>query len=778
MLEISYKADCGRWKCLPRQVSPLVFSSTVFMMSTKFNFKQFHEQVKKRSNYSEHISTLTKMKIFYFRMSKPFNWMLAICLATGVSCSNPAKKPKYPEPLTPEQALKSFEVNKDFELEVFAAEPYVMDPVDMVVDEKGNVFVVGMPDYPFQPEPGKEKGNIRMLADTNNDGRIDTSYLFADHLSEATSILPWKGGLIVTAAPDILYLKDTTGDHKADVREVLFTGFFKANPEAQITSLRFGVDNWIYANNRGQAGTVSSVQNSKAPALNMQGADFRFRLDRGKFELETGPGQFGQTINDWGHRFFTENTIHIQQAVISWRYTHRHNYLPNMRAVINVSDHDLIMFQKSETPYWRQARTDARNRNYKEQNLDRVEYARDHFTGASGGTLYEGGVYPQEYYGNVFTGEVSGNLVHRDVMLLPDSNAAYTAVRGATEKDREFIASVDPWFRPVGFYTGPDGCLYVLDYYRQHIETPVSIPDSLKTDMDFLRGTDMGRIYRVVPKGGLPGGHKAFPNLNEMSSAQLVEQLKQPNQWFRLTAQRLLLERQDKSVIPALKILFEQSTDARTRLHAIYSLEALNALEASVVLKALKDPHAGVREHAMILAEKYPEALPLLIEAVNDPAAHTALQAVLSLGEFPAAKVLNTFAEVAEKRGANHWFKVALLSSKPGSSLEFFQLLVNRGSFFTEVSPQKLSFVEDYGYIIAARNNAGEISRFTQLLTSLSAKNNKWTIAGLKGIAKTMKTADKQKDNSKLKQILLQMQKNTGSPVKDSIQIIINQLSK
>lgn len=720
-------------------------------------------------------------KTLAFRRNK-FNFffysVFFCCLLFGASCSSPEKKPKYPEPLTPEQALKSFAVNKDFEIEIFASEPYIMDPVDMVVDESGNVYVVGMPDYPFQPEPGKEKGNIRMLADTNNDGRIDTSYLFADHLSEATSILPWKGGLIVTAAPDILYLKDTTGDHKADVREVLFTGFFKANPEAQITSLRFGVDNWIYANNRGQAGKVGSVQDPSAPALNMQGADFRFRLDKGKFELETGPGQFGQTINDWGHRFFTENTIHIQQAVIPWRYTHRHNYLPYLRAIINVSDHDPIMFQQTEAPYWRKARSAARNRNYKEQNLDRVEYEDDHFTGASGGTLYEGGIYPQEYYGNVFTGEVAGNLVHRDVMLLPDSNAAYTAVRGATEKDREFLASTDPWFRPVGFYVGPDGCLYILDYYRQHIETPVSIPDSLKTDMDFLRGNDMGRIYRVVPKGGLAADKKIFPRLGEMSNAQLVEQLKQPNQWLRLQAQRLLLEHQDKLVVPALKALFEQSADARTRLHAMYSLEGLNALDASIVMKALKDAHAGIREHAMILAEKYPEALPLLLEGINDPAAHTALQAVLSLGEFPAAKVLNAFAEVAEKRGSDPWFKVALLSSKPGSSFELFQLLANRATFFMVPTPQKLSFVEDAGYIIAARNNPGEINRFTQLLSGLAEKDNKWTLAGLKGLSKIIKATDKEKNHTALKQALMQMQKNAGSSVKDSIETIINQLSK
>ncbi|MEP6594659.1 MAG: hypothetical protein ABJA71_01885 [Ginsengibacter sp.] len=158
-----------------------------------------------------------------------FPSLLVLFVLFGISCSDKINKPRYSEPLTPEKALSSFELNKDFNIEIFAAEPYVQDPVDMAVDEKGNVYVVEMPDYPYKPEPGKESGQIRLLVDSNKDGRVDKSIVFADKLSEATSILPWKGGLIVTAAPDIFYLKDTNGDFKSDIREILFTGFFKNN---------------------------------------------------------------------------------------------------------------------------------------------------------------------------------------------------------------------------------------------------------------------------------------------------------------------------------------------------------------------------------------------------------------------------------------------------------------------------------------------------------------------------------------------------------------------
>src|SRR3546814_851221 len=196
-----------------------------------------------------------------------------------------------------------------------------------------------MEDYPFKPEPGKAKGRIRLLEDSNGDGKMDKAILFADSLSEATSVLPWKDGLLVTAAPYILFLKDTTGDGRADAREVLFSGFFENNSEAQITNLRFGVDNWIYASNNGQPGEIRFARKPDAPPVSLSGSDFRFRLGRGVFEAETGSAQFGQTFDDWGHRFMTQNTIHLQQAVIPGRYLHRHLYLRYDRAVVDISDH-------------------------------------------------------------------------------------------------------------------------------------------------------------------------------------------------------------------------------------------------------------------------------------------------------------------------------------------------------------------------------------------------------------------------------------------------------
>src|SRR6185436_16884395 len=269
-------------------------------------------------------------------------------------------------------------------------------------------------------------------------------------------------------------------------------------------NLRFSVDNWIYASNFGQEGEVTSAKNPGAPALSMSGADFRFRMDRGQFELETGPTQFGQTIDDWGHRFLTENSIHIQQSVIPWRYAHRHSYLPQHKLLSNISDHDPLMYNASSPPYWRVERTKRRNKAFQENHLDQVEYAEGHFTGSSGTTMYLGNAFPEKYYGNVFIGDVSGNLVHRDVLTAVDDSVVFIAKRSDDEQNKEFLTSTDPWFRPDNFTVGPDGALYIMDMYRQHIEAPVSVPDDLRSDMDYNNGKDKGRIYRVVPKNAGP----------------------------------------------------------------------------------------------------------------------------------------------------------------------------------------------------------------------------------------------------------------------------------
>ncbi len=695
-------------------------------------------------------------------MTKLIRPLLFVILLLDLSC----KEPRYPDSLSPEEALKSFQLRDGFKIELFAAEPVVQDPVEMVFDEEGNAFVVEMPDYPFMPDNGKGTGRIKILQDTDGDGRMDKATVFADSILEATSMLPWKGGLIVTAAPNILYLKDTDGDLRADSTEVLFSGFFENNSEAQITSLRFGVDNWIYAANNGQAGTVHFNRKPDAPALNMSGSDFRFRLDRGQFELETGNAQFGLTMDDWGHRFITQNTLHIRQVVIPWRYLHRHANLRPTSPLLNISDHDLEMFQETPPPYWRAERTRRRQKQYAEEHLDRVEYAEDHFTGCSGGTVYDGDAFPPQYYGNVFTGDVSGNLIHRDVLTPQDTTPALIARRDEGEKAREFLASTDPWFRPASFAVGPDGFLYVVDMYRQHIETPVSIPEDLKADMDFMKGSDKGRIYRIAPQSQ-SASHMNQPKLGEMASGDLVKLLTHANRWYRLQAQRLLLERHETSVVPALQELFSTHKDPRTRLHALYALEGLNALNPALVSKAIKDVHAGVRIHGLILAERYPELLPQMLASLSDSSIHVVLQAALSAGQFSGKEVIAGLAKVIQRAGSDPWIQMAVLSSVAGSSIDVLQDLVKL-DFFKEHRSWKARFLEDLSFAIGKGKEQDNISRLLAFLKQPAiAKNGQWQIAGAQGLSKGLGKAEDL--NPELTELLKTMKSGTEDEARTAL---------
>ena len=220
-----------------------------------------------------------------------FRSLSVFLLCTLSACTS---SPDYPDALTPEEALASFELREGFQIEVYAAEPYVKDPVSMVFDERGRAFVVEMPDYPDKPEPGEGKSRVLMLEDANGDGRVDGYTVFIDGLSEATSVMPWKGGLIVTAAPNILYFKDTDDDGRADEKTVLYSGFFENNSEAQITNLRLSVDNWIYASNFGQAGLITSPQNPSAPPLDVSGGDFGFAWIQVNSKWPQGPRSLGK----------------------------------------------------------------------------------------------------------------------------------------------------------------------------------------------------------------------------------------------------------------------------------------------------------------------------------------------------------------------------------------------------------------------------------------------------------------------------------------------------
>ncbi|MGH9674000.1 MAG: PVC-type heme-binding CxxCH protein, partial [Bryobacteraceae bacterium] len=598
---------------------------------------------------------------------------LAVIILLLAACSRKASGP-----LSPAEALKSFRLSDDFRVELFAAEPDVVDPVDLVFDENGRAYVAELIDLPYDPAPGKPaRSRIRVLEDSDGDGRADRSVVFAENVLQTSGLLPWKGGLIVTSAPDIYYFKDTNGDGRADQRIVLFTGFWKGNPEAEITNPRFALDNWIYFSNSGNPGLITSPAHTGLAPTEVRGADFRYHPLRGLAETASGAAQFGSTFDDWGNRFITQNTIHLRHVIVPMHYLARAPLLapPAVARDMYAREYqDRRMFPITGPQQWRVERTKLRSERYKETKPGYTEQVAGYITGASGSTVYNGDVFPASYRGTIFTGDVSGNLVRHDT-LRPDG-VTFTA---RPAKDGvEFLASTDPWFRPTSFANAPDGTLYLTDMYREFIETPLSIPEELRKQINFYSGDTLGRIWRIVPNR--PERRRdARPRLGAATSAELVRHLESPNGWHRQTAQRLLVERQDRSIADQLREIAHGSPLPQASIHALWTLEGIGALETDDVLSALEDIQPRVREHAVRLSETIPLSPSLergLLARRRDSDLRVRFQLAFTLGRSPSPAARQALEQLAVEHGADPWFRTAILTSAAAAPEALFARLL------------------------------------------------------------------------------------------------------
>ena len=641
-------------------------------------------------------------------------------------------------PLPPQEALTSFRVADGFRIELFAAEPHVVDPVELAFDENGAAYVAELADNPEDPPEGTPPlSRIKYLQDTDGDGVVDAHTVFADNLLAVEGIAPWKGGLIATAAPDILYLKDTDGDHRADVRETLFTGFALAHVEGRLSNPRLGLDNLFYVVNHGYPGEVTSPARPEMPAVSVRDREFRFDPLSGAAEASTGDAQFGHDYNEWGHWFVAHNTVHLRHTVIPAGYLRRNPLLPVERAEQDISDHGrpaANVFPVSRPQQWRIQRTEARRRRYAETRPGRDEQLEGFFTAASGTTVYTGDRFPSKLRGSVFVGEGNGNLVHCD--LLTPSGPTYVASRWPST--REFIASTDNWFRPVNFANAPDGALYVIDYYRQYLEHPDFIPEAVKQrlKMDFRAGDDKGRIYRIVPDSSGPFARTV--RLGSLSSAQLTQQLEHPNGWHRRTAQRLLVERQDLAVAPDLRSIVLNHSQPAVRLLALWTLEGLDGVDPDTLSSALGDPHPALREHALRLAETIPDKFVAnVLAATLDESPRVAFQAALSAGGLAqrrrsAAALAGTLARFPDDR----WFHAAALSAPPRMAASVLAALVDREpEFFDNPTPERTSYLRSAAQVVAAQGNPAATDALLRLLSGAEPLSDaRWTIAALEGL--------------------------------------------
>jgi len=605
--------------------------------------------------------------------------------------------PRIP-PLEPAAAMKSFTVEPGFRIERVAAEPLVHDPVAICFDENGRLFVCEMCDY--SEDDKANLGVIRLLEDTNDDGRFDKSTPYVEGLSWPTAVQCYDGGVFVAAAPFLYYCKDTDGDGRADVKRLVYQGFHRSNVQGLVNCLRWGLDNRLHGATSTAGGELNRADTetpagpdakNKLPAVRMNGRDFSIDPRTRDLRLESGGGQHGMSFDDWGRKFVSSNSDHIQLVMFEDRYMARNRFLaaPSPRVSIATDGPAAPVFRTSPIEPWRIVRTELRVSGKVPGIIEGGGKPAGYFTGATGVTIYRGDAWPRAFQGNAFIGDVGSNLVHRKIL-----EPAGVELRARRADDgREFVASSDIWFRPCQFGNAPDGTLHILDVYREVIEHPAALPPSIKKHLDLTSGRDRGRIYRVVPEGFKP---RPGPRLGKASTVELVALLEHPNGWHRETASRLLYERNDSAAKEPLVKLAAESKSPLGRMHALYALEGLAALTPEVLLARLADADPRVREHAVRLSEglsKSASSAALaakLCELAADPDVRVRYQLAFTLGDLPSEASSQALAKIAALDASDPWIRLAVLSSLSGRADGVFARLVDDAKFRTTPAGQSM----------------------------------------------------------------------------------------
>lgn len=551
--------------------------------------------------------------------------------------------PQFQLPLSAEESMKMIQVPVGYEVELFASEPDIINPIDMIWDEKGRLWVLETVDYPntVREEDGVGDDRIKILEDTDGDGKADKTTIFAEGLNIPTSLAFVNGGVIVSQAPHFLFFKDTDGDDKADVRERVISGWGTFDTHAGPSHLQYGYDNQIWGS-VGYSGFEGTIG----------GEDFEFRQGFYRFNTDFDNLDFEYLTttsnNTWGLGFnetfdvfgSTANNTHAVYMGIPRRY-----YA------------DFEWPEGSQRQQWSAGREKIDGhypmhpitRNYRQVDVF------GGFTAASGFQFYTARQFPREYWNRIaFVSEPTGGLTHRAII---EKDGA-----GFTESDGwNIFASHDEWTSPVQAKVGPDGSLWILDWYNfiiQHNPTPTEERGGYNAEsgdgnahINPNRDRTHGRIYRITYTGNDGSDDDSqITSLSQDDPDALVEALSSDNMFWRLTAQRLLVERGETDVLSDLYSLVENTSVDELGLnnaaqHALWTIHGLGALDGSnqeamdVAMAALNHPAAGVRKAAIQALPKNTSTRDAILESgvLEDQEGTTRLAAMLSTIEMPSS---------------------------------------------------------------------------------------------------------------------------------------------
>ena len=560
--------------------------------------------------------------------------------------------------LSPEDALKSFYMPPGYRVELVASEPLIQEPVAIDWDLEGRLWAVEMPGFMANIRGSNEHepiGRVVVLEDTDGDGRMDKRTVFADHLVLARSLKVLDRGVLVAEPPNVWLMRDTDGDLRMDTKELITDryGRFDGDPQNNANGFFWALDNRMYT--AGQS-------------------DIQLRLKDGIFEVQPtlSRGEWGVSQDDAGRTYRNTNESALHVDLVPTSYYARNPSLARTRG----SYERLADANPDLNLVWPVRPNPGTNRAY-QIGIDREDGSLARFTSVCAPLVYRGDRLPADLYGNVFVAEPAANLVSR--IILADDGMELRA-RKAYERG-EFLASTDERFRPVFLSNAPDGTLYIADMYRGIIEHRISITEYLRDQIvarKLEQPVGYGRIYRVMHDTTSRDTTRPFANA---LPAQLVDALSHPNGWRRDTAQRLLVERGAKSVVPALTGLATGASDWRARLHALWTLDGIDAIQPATVTAALEDPSREVRLAAIRIAERWlgepnhpMQAAVLKRLDDSDWAVHQQLGA--SIGAFSAGARESAAVAVLERFGNDPVVMDATLSGLRGSESAVLERLL------------------------------------------------------------------------------------------------------
>ncbi len=521
----------------------------------------------------------------------------------------------YPEggPQKPEKTLANLEVHPDFDMTLVAAEPLITKPMNFDWAPDGSLWVAETPEYPngrrgmrpdyrgkewkdhggIDPTPGNQdrpaKDKISRLIDTNGDGVADKKEVFYEGLDLVTGLVFHQDGVIVTQAPDVLFLRDTDHDGKADKVETLYTGLGTGDTHAVINNPRWGWDGWIYCTHGYSA--TNSVKNAAGKDFGGVGSGVvRFKPDGSAFEQYSSKGG-----NTWGLQITGDNRVMWTQPTSGQLLMHTvlPEYALARGKVGNMASYKVVEPSPKSFPLM----------SWEQLAYVQIDWVGS-FTAAAGTVVYDGGSWPAEYNGDYFTTEPTINVIHH-TRLTPEG-ASFKAAKLPGREETEFVRSRDMWWRPIEVRVAPDGSMYVGDFYNQAvIHNDTRGPDHNRVNAAVRPDRDhyFGRIWRIDHKSAKK---IAVPDLSKASTADLAKALEHPNRAVRMTASRLLVEKAaaNAAEVASAVAAVAKSASADARIAALWTLHGAGSLDATTLTAAIADADANVRRNAALVAEE------------------------------------------------------------------------------------------------------------------------------------------------------------------------------